>query len=364
MSSKNFTVAVIGCGAWGKNLVRNFHQLGALGAISDSSLQVQKNVSEKYNVPALSIDEILADKNIDALVIAVPAELHYEISLRALNADKHVFVEKPITLKIEHAQQLINIAREKNKTLMVGHLLQYHPAFLKLKEMVRGGELGNIRYIYSRRLSAGKIRVQENVLYSLAPHDISMVLALVGDEPEKVVGFGADCLTPNISDFASVQMEFANGIKAHIEVSWLNPFKEQRLVVVGEKAMVEFDDQADWDNKLKIYRHRIKTINGEPVIEKAEPEAIAVAVGEPLKNECEHFLKSCQNGETPYTDGKEAMMVLKILQKGDALCNNKEEGSDITHLMPACKEGNLEEVLLEVGRGVDVNARDKKRKTI
>ncbi len=318
MNNHSQKVAVIGCGHWGKNLARNFYQFGVLGAISDPSLEAQKNMSEKYNVPALNIDEILEDKNIDAVVIAVPAELHYEIALKALNADKHVFVEKPITLKIEHAQQLIDVAKEKDKILMVGHLLQYHPAFLKLKQMVREKELGDIRYIYSRRLSAGKIRTQENVLYSLAPHDISMVLALAGSEPEKVVGFAADFLTPNISDFASVQMEFANGIKAHIEVSWLNPFKEQRLVVVGEKAMVEFDDQADWDNKLKIYRHRIEIINGEPVLEKAEPVSVPIIVSEPLKNECEHFLNSCQTGETPYTDGNEAMAVLKVLQKGDA----------------------------------------------
>jgi len=184
--------------------------------------------------------------------------------------------------------------------------------------MVHDDELGKIRYIYSRRLSTGKIRTQEKVLYSFAPHDVSMVLALTGNEPEEVVGFAADFLTPNISDFASIQMSFADGIKAHIEVSWLNPFKEQRLVVIGERAMVEFDDQADWSNKLKLYRHRAEIVNGQPLLEKAEPEPIKVEHGEPLRNECEHFLKFCQNGKTPYTDGKEALGVLKVLQKGDA----------------------------------------------
>jgi UDP-2-acetamido-3-amino-2,3-dideoxy-glucuronate N-acetyltransferase len=316
------SVAVIGCGHWGKNLVRNFSEIGVLRAISDPSPQIQQHMTKTYNVPALSVDEILTNDEIDAVVIAVPAQLHHEIALKALKADKHVFVEKPITLTMEHAQELCDVASAKNKTLMVGHLLQYHPVFLKLKQMVRGGELGEIRYIYSRRLSTGKIRVHENVLWSFAPHDISMVLALAGSEPEKTVGFASDFLTKNISDFASVQMAFPNGVRAHIETSWLNPFKEQRLVVVGEKAMAEFDDQADWAQKLKLYRHKAQIVDGEPVLEKAEPEFVAVEQGEPLRNECEHFLKFCQTGETPYTDGKEAMAVLKVLQAGDASGND------------------------------------------
>ncbi len=312
------SVAVIGCGHWGKNLVRNFSEIGALKAISDPSPDVQNRMSENFGVSASSVEEILSDSKIDAVVIAVPAQLHHEIALKALNADKHVFVEKPITLTIKDAQELCDVASAKNKTLMVGHLLQYHPVFLKLKHMVRNGELGDIRYIYSRRLSTGKIRVHENVLWSFAPHDISMVLALAGCEPEKTVGFASDFLTGGISDFASVQMAFPNGVKAHIETSWLNPFKEQRLVVVGEKAMAEFDDQADWANKLKLYRHKAQIVDGKPILEKAEPELIAVEQGEPLRNECEHFLRFCQTGETPFTDGNEALGVLKVLQAGDA----------------------------------------------
>jgi len=315
---KNFSIAVIGCGHWGKNLVRNFHQLGNLKAISDPCVTVSKNMSETYNIPSLSVEEIYADESIDAVVIAVPAQLHHEIALRALEANKHVFVEKPITLTIEHAQELCDKAKQKNKTLMVGHLLQYHPIFLQLKTMVRDGELGKIRYIYSRRLSTGKIRVHENVLWSFAPHDISMVLAIAGEEPDKVHGFASDFLSKDISDFASVQMAFANGIRAHIEVSWLNPFKEQRLVVVGENAMAVFDDQAEWAQKLAIYKHNVQIVGGEPVLKKSDAEYIKVEQGEPLRNECEHFIKFCQSGETPYTDGKEALGVLKVLRAGDA----------------------------------------------
>lgn len=319
MNEQNkLSVAVIGCGHWGKNLVRNFSEIGVLSAISDPSTPVQRSMTETYGVPSLSIEEIIANKNIDAVIIAVPAELHHGIALKALNSGKHVFVEKPITLTMEHAQQLCDVADAKGKTLMVGHLLQYHPAFLKLKQMVRAGELGKLRYIYSRRLSIGKLRTHENVLWSFAPHDISMVLALAGSQPMKTTGFSGNFLQNNISDFASINMEFKDNIKAHIEVSWLNPFKEQRLVVVGETGMMVFDDQAAKQNKLVLYSHKAEIIDGEPILEKAEPISIEFDEGEPLRNECEHFIRFCQSGETPFTDGREAMAVLRVLQDGDA----------------------------------------------
>lgn len=212
------SLAVIGCGHWGKNLVRNFHTLGALAAFSDPDPEVCKRMQEVCGVPARSVDDILADDNIDAVVIAVPAELHHQLAMKSLDADKHVFVEKPITLTLEDAQELCDRADKLNKTLMVGHLLQYHPAFLKLKDMVRSGQIGKIRYLYSRRLNIGKLRVHENVLWSFAPHDISMILALAGHEPDQIHGFAGNFLQSSISDFATVQMEFPDGIKAHIEV--------------------------------------------------------------------------------------------------------------------------------------------------
>ncbi len=313
---QNFTVAVIGCGHWGKNLVRNFNEMGMLSAISDPDPNARKLMLENFGVKAQETEEILNNDNIDAVVIAAPAEAHYEIALQALNANKHVFVEKPITLTMNHAKRLYDIANARGKTLMVGHILQYHPAFLKLKQMIREGELGKLRYIYSRRLSIGKIRTRESVLWCFAPHDVSMVLALTGNEPEKTTGFGGSFLRPHISDFASLNMEFPDNIKAHIEVSWLNPFKEQRLVVIGETGMMVFDDQADKD-KLLLYRHRAEIINGKPALAKADPVSIEFDEIEPLRNECEHFIHFCQSGETPFTDGREAMAVLKILQDGD-----------------------------------------------
>ena len=311
------SVAVIGCGYWGKNLVRKFHELGVLAAISDPSAEVQARLKEAHNVDHRSVEDIMADKSIDAVAIAVPAEMHHALTLRAFEAGKHVFVEKPIALTVDHAQEMIDAGQAAGKTLMVGHLLQYHPAFLKLKEMVQAGDFGKLRYIYSRRLNIGKLRTHENVLWSFAPHDLSMILALVGEEPDHTTGFAGNFLQETISDFASVQMEFPSGVKAHVDVSWLNPFKEQRLVVAGEKCMAEFNDQEDWPDKLKIYKHRAEIINGEPVLEPAQPIAVEVDPFEPLLNECKHFLHFVESGERPFTDGTEALGVLRVLRAGD-----------------------------------------------
>ncbi len=317
--NKDLSVAVIGCGYWGKNLVRDFHGLGALAAVSDSDPDMADSMARQYDVPALEIDDILADDKINGVVIAAPAEYHADLALRSFEAGKHVYVEKPISLSVEDAGKMIAASDKAGRILMVGHLLQYHPVFLKLKQMVRSGELGNIRYIYSRRLSLGKLRTAENVLWSFAPHDISMILTLVGEEPDHVNGIAGSYLQDKISDFASVHMSFPSGVKAHIETSWLNPFKEQRLVVIGDEAMVEFcDSDPVWENKLKLYRHEAYIKDGVPTVSKAEPELVKVEQDNPLVNECRHFLKFMADNETPYTDGHEALAVLRVLRAGDA----------------------------------------------
>ena len=170
-------------------------------------------------------------------------------------------------------------------------------------------------------MNIGKLRTHENVLWSFAPHDISMILALVGQEPDKISGFSGNFLQESLSDFATVQMEFPEGVKAHIEVSWLNPFKEQRLVVVGDRCMAEFDDQAPWNEKLKLYEHRAEIVDGEPVLERADAKTVEVEQFEPLLNECKYFLDFIRSGETPFTDGLEAMAVLRVLRAGDTAHN-------------------------------------------
>lgn len=318
MTSK-VRVAVVGCGYWGKNLVRDFSELGALEALVDSNEETLAALQAKHGGRALSFEEAIHDPAIDAMVIAAPAHLHYDLASRALEAGKHVYVEKPLALELSQAERLVALARQKNLRLMVGHLLQYHPAFIALKEFVAAGKLGRLSYVYSNRLSYGILRREEDVLWSFAPHDISMVLAVAGESPDYVGAFGAPTLHPTIGDFTQVQMSFPSGVKGHIFVSWLHPFKEQRLVVIGERGAVVFEDSAkEPAEKLKYYAHGIEWTNGAPrAVKDTEANGAGVPLpygnGNPLKDECAHFLDSVANNSTPRTDGQEGLRVLSVL---------------------------------------------------
>jgi UDP-2-acetamido-3-amino-2,3-dideoxy-glucuronate N-acetyltransferase len=311
--SSGAKIAQVGCGYWGKNLARNFAEIGALGAIVDPDPATAKREAEKHNVPALTLEAALADPAIDGVAIATPAETHADIALKAFAADKHVFVEKPIALSIRDAETMRDAASQAGRALMVGHLLQYHPAFETLLRMVRQGELGGLRYAYSNRLSLGKMRLEENVLWSFAPHDVSMLLALFGEEPAKVTGAGGVFLTPKIEDEYRLDMTFRDGRRAHVFASWLHPFKEHRLVVVGEAAMAVFEDSLPGKEKLRVFRHRIDMSGRAPEPTKAEPEFIPYPSSEPLRNECQHFLDCCEGKTRPRTDASEAIAVLRTL---------------------------------------------------
>jgi predicted dehydrogenase len=305
-------VAVVGCGYWGKNLVRNFAEIGALKAVVDADPASSQREAAKYKVRALTLEAALADPAIAGIAVAVPAELHAEVALKAFVAGKHVFVEKPIALTMEDALAMKAAAEKAGRALMVGHLLQYHPAFETLLALVRKGGLGKLRYAYSNRLSLGKLRVEENALWSFAPHDVSMLLALFGEEPVSVKGAGGDYVTRGIEDEFRLDMTFADGRRAHVFASWLHPFKEHRLVVVGETAMAVFEDSAAGPDKLRLYRHTIDTSGQAPEAKKADAQLIPYPAHEPLKAECEHFLACCA-GSRPRTDAAEAISVLKIL---------------------------------------------------
>ena len=319
MSNKP-TTAVIGCGYWGKNLVRNFANLDGLGAVCDPNPETAQKFADEYGVPAMTIEQVLAS-DIPSIAIAAPAELHFKIAHQALEAGKHVYVEKPLSLMVRDAEELCKLAERKNLRLMVGHLLQYHPAFLKLKDMVLGGELGKVQYVYSNRLSLGKIRREENTLWSFAPHDISMILSLVGEEPDGVTATGSAYLHEVIADVTTTHLTFPGGVRGHIFVSWLHPFKEQKLVVVGSEGMAVFDDTQGWESKVQFYAHKIDIdADNVPIPSKADVKNIKLVEDEPLKLECKHFLDCIQSGETPRTDGYEGLRVLKVLQAAqDAL---------------------------------------------
>jgi len=317
MTKNDVGVVVCGCGHWGKNLVRNFAELGALVGVSDPNEKLAAKFADEFSVAAMTWDEVLADENVSAVAIAAPAEIHAQLGIEAMQAGKHVYVEKPLALSRADGESLIAEARETDRRLMVGHLLQYHPAFLALKEMVDAGELGRLQYVYSNRLSLGKIRREENVLWSFAPHDISMILALVGEQPTRVRGRLSPVLHDIIGDTAHVELDFANGVRGHIFVSWLHPFKEQKLIVVGESGMAVFDDRAPWTEKLTVYRHPIKWKEGAPVPNAQDAEFIPLADAEPLKLECQHFIDCVATGATPRTDGREALGVLDVLLAAD-----------------------------------------------
>lgn len=254
------------------------------------------------------------------MAIAAPAVLHASLARRALEAGKHVFVEKPLALQVDEAEALCTLADERDRRLMVGHLLQYHPAFIKLRQLVRDGVLGRLQYLYSNRLNLGKVRREEDILWSFAPHDLSMILSLVGQEPSEVTATGGYYLHKAIADVTTTHLAFPNGEQAHVFVCWLHPFKEQKLVVVGELAMAVFDDGEPWEHKLLLYPHKIEwrqlgAGGAIPVPQRAEADPVAVEAGEPLRLECRHFLDCIESGCRPLTDGREGVRVLRVLSR-------------------------------------------------
>lgn len=311
--SASRNIALIGCGYWGRNLARVLAEKSVLAGIADPSPEARA-LATQYGVEHWPDSKVLlARADIAAVMIATPAETHYRFACDALWADKDVFVEKPIALDSRDATELAALAASKDRILMVGHLLHYHNGFLRLKELVDKGELGQLRYIYSNRLNMGKLRREENVLWSFAPHDFSMILALAGSMPEQVTATGAAYLHPKIADTTMTHMTFSSGLRAHVYVSWLHPMKEQRLVVIGEKGMLVFDDTCDWDSKLTLYRHAVEWQQGAPVASKADAESVALVRAEPLSAEVGHFLECVAERRAPRTDAQEATRVLQAL---------------------------------------------------
>ncbi len=315
-------IAVIGAGYWGKNLIRNFAELGALRSIIDADAAAAQRLADAHGALVQDFDEALSDEAVEAVVIATPAAQHAAMVERALAAGRHVFVEKPMALDATEGRRLVDRAAEAGRVLMVGHLLQYHPAFLELKRRVQGGEIGQLRYVYSNRMSLGQFRQEENALWSFAPHDISMILALTQQMPTTVQALGHSYLTPSVADVTHTHLSFANGVNAHILVSWLHPFKDHKMVVIGDRAMIVFDDTQPWESKLRLYRHGVEWRDVRPFPIKAEGQAIALEAAEPLRLECEHFLSAIRGGEVR-TDGEEGLRVLRVLAAAQTSIDEK-----------------------------------------
>jgi UDP-2-acetamido-3-amino-2,3-dideoxy-glucuronate N-acetyltransferase len=315
---KSPKIAVLGCGYWGRNLVRNFKQLNALGMVCEPSLEGRKvavEIAPDVQVSA-RLEDALRDESIQGVAIATPAETHHSIAVSALRAGKHVFVEKPLALTIAEGWEMREEAIKANKNLMVGHLLQYHPYICKMLEMIRSGSIGRLQYITSNRLNLGKIRREENALWSFAPHDLSAILAIAGDQlPEQVRCVGGAWLTSGIADTTLTSLRFSGGLRAHVYVSWLNPFKEQKLTVVGSDGMIVLDDTRPWVEKMVLYRTPIQWAHGKvPTPTKPAGESIVISETEPLREECLHFLNCISSGAQPRTDASEGLRVLAVLQ--------------------------------------------------
>lgn len=311
-------IAVIGCGYWGKNLIRNFHELGVLAAVCDTNPEMAMALSKAYNaVSVKTIAEIAADTTITAVAIATPGETHAKIAEVMLKANKHLYIEKPMVLCVNEAERLVSLASLHQKVLMVGHLMQYHPGYIKLKEMVLAGELGQIQTIHASRLNLGKVCVEEDVTWSLASHDISMILGLTGSLPIAVTSTGCAHITPDIADSAHIDLEFAHKVKAHVSASWLHPYKEQKLVVIGSKQMAIFDDTQPWPTKLILHPYTINSETKIPTLELTATIAVPLVATEPLQDECRHFIDCIQQQISPLTNGEEGLRVTLVLSMAE-----------------------------------------------
>lgn len=307
--------ALIGCGHWGRNLARNLDALGMLEAVCDSDAEALGRAASVYPAVRHEADylKVLAAPEVEAVLIATPAETHAALAEAALLAGKDVFVEKPLALRYEDGERLVRLAARLGRVLMVGHLLEYHPAVLRLQELIGQGELGRVRYAYSNRLNLGRVRREENILWSFAPHDIAVILRLLGELPFEVTSTGGAYLQPNLADVTVMNMLFDNGVRAHIFVSWLHPYKEHRLVVIGSKKMAVFDDSAERD-KLVLYDQGVDWVGGMPLARRNGGTPVPYDAVEPLRAECEHFKECVRTRRAPRTSGENGLRVLRVLQ--------------------------------------------------
>lgn len=317
-------VAVIGAGNWGKNLVRNFAALSdtELRYICDLNEAVRHRMAGLYPQATVTDDvqAIFADSAVDAIVLGVEAPMHYELARQAIEAGKHTYVEKPLTLSAEEAQTLVDLAEKRGVTLMVGHLLEYHPAVQYIKEQIQNGEVGRPLYLYFQRVNLGIVRKKENAWWSLAPHDISVACYLFDAEPVSVSASGHDYIRRGVEDVVFANLKFPNDRMAHIHVSWLDPHKIRKVTLVGTQKMVVFDDM-EAAEKIRVYD---KGAEIESVGSYAEAVTLRtgdilipkIPGGEPLRTECQHFIDCIHNGTTPRSDGRDGLRVVKVLEAG------------------------------------------------
>jgi predicted dehydrogenase len=314
-------VGVVGLGYWGPNLARNFDRLpGAeLTWLCDGDDAVRERVAAAFPASRATadLDELLADPELDAVVIATPVPTHAPLAERVLAAGKHCFVEKPLAQSAADAERVVQAAEQAGRTLMVGHLLEYHPGLEMLNQLASSGELGDIHYIYGNRLNLGKLRAEENALWSLGAHDVSVLLRLAGEEPYEIHARGESYMRPGIEDVVFCFLRFPSGLAAHLHLSWLDPHKERRFTVVGAKKMATFDDM-ELERKLVVYDKGFDedaTSYGEYITRSGDVYSPRVPNEEPLRIECQHFVDAVRTGSVPRSDGHSGLRVVRVLEE-------------------------------------------------
>ena len=310
----NKNVCVIGAGYWGKNHIRTLHELGYLGGIVETNQETLNGFSEQYpDVKVyLTIEDALKNKELKGYTVATPAETHYGLAKQIMEAGKHVLVEKPLTLQKDHAEELVRISEQNNVNLMVGHVLLFHPAIKKIKALIDSGKIGELQYIYSNRLNLGQVRTEENVFWSLAPHDISIFQYFTESYPEAIYATGSTFLQKGINDSTITQLKYPNGVDGHIFVSWLHPFKEHRLVVIGSEAMLSFEDSSE-GKPLKLYAKKFDIEQGIP--EKIDGPVTLIEYEQKmaLTEELQYFVDHLDQEKPAISNGQHAYEVIKIL---------------------------------------------------
>jgi predicted dehydrogenase len=321
MSFPKIRIGVAGLGYWGPNLARNFAGLPdcELTWCCDADEATGARVAGLYSSARSTTDlqDLLDDPELDAVVLATPVPTHADLAVRVLEAGKHCFVEKPLAQSVADAERAVQAGRAAGKILMVGHLLEYHPGVLKLKELADGGELGRIFYIYGNRLNLGKLRADENALWSLGAHDVSVVLTLAGEEPIEAVAHGESYVRDGVEDVVFCFLRFPSGLAAHLHLSWLDPHKERRFTVVGEHKMATFDDMAV-EGKITVYDKGFDEAPqgyGEWVTRSGDTYSPRLAGVEPLRLECQEFVNSIRDGSTPRSDGESGLRVVRVLER-------------------------------------------------
>ena len=308
-------ICVIGAGHWGKNHITTLHDIGCLAGIAERNEDVLLEFSKNYpGVRTFTRYKEAIIEDFDGFTVATPAKTHFSIARQIIENKKHVLVEKPIALSVGEAKKLKELAEHNRVILMVGHVMLFHPAIQKIKELIQGGKIGKLQYIYSNRLNLGAVRTEENILWSFAPHDISVFQYLIGSKPQEIFSEGGAFLQPGIHDSTLTILKYPDNIVGHIFVSWLHPFKEQRLVVIGSGGMLSFEDSSQ-DKQVLFYEKGIDWIQGKPIKREGATEIIPYDKAQPLTEELNYFVNSLDSGHVEIADGQNAVEVLEILEE-------------------------------------------------